>query len=99
MEKGLEAETFKSRKQLKKYLNQIDFEYLTWIEWKEGFARVIENRIKSSLGIEENYSGKVKPHNRVSFYYSGAKLIEYLVGKEPALYVDIESLFNKMYNY
>ena len=38
--------------QMRDYLNKIDYEYMIWQEWKEGYARYIENLIvKGSLSI------------------------------------------------
>ncbi len=31
------------RRKLRKTLDRIDFEYMVWVEWKEGFVRYIEN--------------------------------------------------------
>jgi len=87
------------RRKLKRHLSQVDFEYLVWQEWKEGFARLIENRIQSYLGIEVNQYGKEKPYNRVTFYYGGSKFVEYLIQTEPGLYPDIDALFVKILNY
>jgi hypothetical protein len=84
------------RDQLKQYLKPVDYEYMVWQEWKEGFARLIENKIRTHLNLEENNYGCNKPYNRVSFYYGGAKLIEYLSKKNPELYLDIEMLFHHM---
>jgi len=87
------------RRKLKRHLSQVDFEYLVWQEWKEGFARLIENRIQSYLGIEVNQYGKEKPYNRVTFYYGGSKFVDYLIQTEPGLYPDIDALFVRMLNY
>lgn len=84
------------RKQLRETLSVVDYEYMIWQEWKEGFARFIENRIRSRVGLGENHSGKEEPYTRVSFYEGGAHLIEYVVKGEPQLAVDIERLFGRM---
>ncbi|MEJ2629457.1 MAG: hypothetical protein P8078_13010, partial [bacterium] len=55
LENNNDQAILKYRTKLKQYLDQIDFEYMCWAEWKEGFARLIENRIKSFLGLEENH--------------------------------------------
>jgi hypothetical protein len=86
-------------RKLKQHLSQVDFEYLVWLEWKEGFARLIENRIQSYLGIDVNQYGKDKPYNRVTFYCGGSRFIYYLIQTEPELYTDIDALFVKMLNY
>jgi len=89
---------FKYRSQLKQILSKSDFEYMVWQEWKEGFARFIENQIRRRLDIKENHCGIEKPFHRVSFYEGGARFIEFLGKQEPELLVDIERLFHKMLN-
>ncbi len=89
---------FKYRSQLRQILSKSDFEYMVWQEWKEGFARFIENQIRRRLDIKENHCGIEKPFHRVSFYEGGARFIEFLGKQEPELLVDIERLFHKMLN-
>jgi hypothetical protein len=84
------------RTKLRRHLNQFDFEYMVWTEWKEGFARLIENRIQSHLGMEENQDGSHEPYSRVSFYHGGSKWIDCLVRKDPELFIHIEPLFDRM---
>lgn len=86
----------KYRSELKKILSKDDFEYMIWQEWKEGFARFIENQIRRRLGIRENHRGKDEPFNRVTFYEGGARFITFLGKQEPGLLTDIETLFYKM---
>jgi hypothetical protein len=87
------------RRKLRHHLKQIDFEYMVWQEWKEGFARLIENKILSVLLMEENHAGREKPYNRLTFYYGGSKFINYLIEKEPRLYINIELLYDRMINF
>ncbi len=87
------------RGDLKEYLSQVDFEYMVWQEWKEGFARFIENKIRRELDIEENHFGENRPYNRVTFYYGGELFINYLIQKDEELSTNIESLFEHMYNF
>ena len=84
------------REKLGALLKQVDFEYLVWQEWKEGFARKIENQIRFRLGLPENQGGKIRPFNRVSFYTGGEKFIGFIVKEDPSLLVDIENLFKRM---
>ena len=91
-------EVFKYRNQLKQILSKDDFEYMVWEEWKEGFARFIENQIRRRLDIKENHYGIEKPFHRSSFYEGGSRYIEFLSKQEPKLLVEIEKLFNKMLN-
>jgi len=87
------------RVQLNQYLTPIDYEYMIWQEWKEGFARFIENKIKHNLNLVKNIYGCEKPFNRVTFYYGGEKFIGYLASKNPELCLNIERLFYHIKNY
>ena len=89
---------FEYRSQLKHILSKDDFEYMVWQEWKEGFGRFIENRIKRRLGLKENHYGIEKPFHRITFYEGGARFIGFLSEQEPESLVDIEKLFCKMLN-
>ena len=82
------------RKQLRQHLGVEDFEYLIWQEWKEGFARFIENRIRWRLELGENHGGATRPFSRVTFYEGGARLIASLASSQPELATDIEKLFH-----
>ena len=85
------------RQQLRRILKEQDYEYLVWQEWKEGFARFIENRISRRMGLPENHGGKEQPFNRVVFYAGGAHYIEKLNTQETGLIVQIEKLFDRMF--
>lgn len=85
-----------SRNQLKAYLCLHDFEYMIWQEWKEGFARWVENRIKHLLQMPENTRGAQLPYDRVVFYAGGAALVEFLATHEPACVQNLPRLFEKM---
>ena len=89
---------FKYRNQLKQILSKDDFEYMVWQEWKEGFARFIENQIRGRLGLKENHYGIEPPFHRISFYESGSRFIEFLSKQKPGLLVEIEKLFYEMLN-
>ena len=86
------------RQQLRTLLNEVDYEYMVWQEWKEGFARYIENRINHRLGLPENHAGKKPPFSRVTFYEGGAHFIEILDKQNPDLLIDIEQLFWRMFH-
>jgi murein L,D-transpeptidase YafK len=88
-----------NRGELKRRLSPVDFEYMVWQEWKEGFARLIENKIQTKYGVEVNEYGKDKPYDRVVFYHGGARFIDYLVRCENGLFHDIELLFDRMLIY
>ncbi|MBN1223304.1 MAG: hypothetical protein JXB23_08630 [Candidatus Aminicenantes bacterium] len=85
------------RTYLKEMLNVPDYEYMVWQEWKEGFARLIENRVRKVLGLEENHGGSEAPYSRVSFYEGGSRYIETLFDADKELEQDIEELFHRMF--
>jgi hypothetical protein len=87
---------FRCRAFLKEILNTPDYEYMVWEEWKEGFARLIENRIRKKLDLEENHGGIEQPYTRITFYEGGARFIAVLIQKEKDLEKDIEELFHRM---
>lgn len=84
------------RRELKRRLARIDYEYMVWVEWKEGFARFMENEIRLKYGIEANQAGKDPPFNRVAFYYGGEKLIRSLIQGHRERFLDVEELFKRM---
>ena len=92
-------EIFQIRNQLRQILGKDDFEYMVWQEWKEGFARFIENHIRIRLGLKENFYGIEKPYHRITFYQGGAWFIEFLGKYEPELLLNIERLFHKMLTF
>lgn len=85
------------RQQLRGILKPHDYEYMVWQEWKEGFARFIENQIKHRLGLPENHGGRAQPFDRVVFYEGGAHYIGQLGLQIPDLAVQIEALFERMF--
>jgi hypothetical protein len=89
-----------SRRLLREALDDHSFEYMVWQEWKEGFARYIENRIRTCLGLPVNLGGDhiddSSPFTRVSFYAGGAALIELLEGLRPEAVRDLRLLFAEL---
>ena len=81
---------------LRQMLNTPDYEYMVWQEWKEGFARFIENRIRAALGLEENHGGTEKPYSRVTFYEGGSLYMETLFDANKKLEADLEAAFYRM---
>ncbi len=81
---------------LRQHLSRPDYEYMVWEEWKEGFARYVENRIRSRLGIPVNQGGAAAPYDRVTFYRGGELFIDYLVRQDKELLTDMEKLFARM---
>ncbi|MBN1875260.1 MAG: hypothetical protein JXA33_13615 [Anaerolineae bacterium] len=84
------------RASAKAVLQKCDYEYMIWQEWKEGFARFIENQIRNQLQLEENHNGKHLPFDRVVFYEGGAEFIRFLDQRQPDLVQNIKNLFHQM---
>ena len=93
---GDEAAVTRCRAFLREVLNAQDFEYMVWQEWKEGFARYIENRVRAKLELDLRVSPAVPPFDRVTFYEGGARYIALLVAEDPELEEDIKVLFHRM---
>jgi hypothetical protein len=81
------------RKELRESLSSMDWEYLTWQEWKEGLARYLENRIRQMVGLPENKGGETEPYSRVTFYRGGDALIRFLEGQHPGISTNMERLY------
>ena len=81
---------------LREILNAMDYEYMVWQEWKEGFARLIENRVRTKLELDLNRGGVDPPFNRVTFYEGGERYISLLFKQDKELEKDIEALFQRM---
>jgi hypothetical protein len=64
--------------ELREKLGSDYYQYMIWVEWKEGCARWIENMIRERLNVEENIAGSKRDFNRVSFYYGGSNFIKQL---------------------
>jgi hypothetical protein len=84
------------REQLQASITTPQWEYLTWQEWKEGFARYLENQMRSKLKLPENTGGSSEPYNRVTFYYGGDKMIRFLTGVDSSLFADIEKIYDRL---
>jgi hypothetical protein len=93
---GLLAEVEEIHKDLRMSLAKPDFEYLVWQEWKEGFARYIENQIQEALGLPLNLGGGERPFNRVSFYPAGAAFINLFERESPGTIRDLQTLFRRL---
>jgi hypothetical protein len=86
-----------SGRDLKHRLARDDYEYMVWVEWKEGFARYIENKIRRRYDLEQNPGGREQPYGRVSFYYGGEGLIAYLAARHGGIFPDVGELFGEMF--
>jgi hypothetical protein len=81
---------------LREMLNALDYEYMVWQEWKEGFARLIENRLRDKLELTPNRGSGSLPFNRVTFYEGGELYISLLFKQDEGLEDDLEILFQRM---
>ncbi|MBD3270282.1 hypothetical protein GF376_02040 [Candidatus Peregrinibacteria bacterium] len=84
---------------LKSELSQMDYEYMIWQIWKEGFARFTENIIRRSDSLPENVAGNnsSKP-DRQSLYYVGDFIWRQLKKKDRNLVASIGESFGIILN-
>ncbi len=92
-EKDLDA-VKEARKTLRQHLTQEEYSYMTWVEWKEGFARWVENKVRNKFRINENHAGRTEPYNRTTFYEAGSQLIELIFKSNPEILPDLEKLYS-----
>lgn len=90
------AEVIRCRQELRSSLEDRQFEYMVWQEWKEGFARFMENKIRTRLGIAPTMGEDTPPFSRTVFYNGGAKLIEFLEQIAPDTVADLRKLFVRL---
>jgi hypothetical protein len=83
-------------KDMKTYFSETEYEYMIWQEWKEGFARYIENLIIAKLEMKQVTKVLTPPFDRTYFYVIGSKYIAMILNRENALSNDIEQLFYKI---
>lgn len=81
------------RSRLRESLGNEAYEYLVWQEWKEGFARYIENKVRRFLTLNENHGGNCEPYSRVTLYETGSILIAKTVNRNQELANDLQQLF------
>lgn len=93
MAENIPGEVLRARRALRTFLGLHDFEYMVWQEWKEGFARWVENKVKQELNMQENKKGLEQPFSRVSFYAGGEAYINYLFSQEKSMVQDLSLLF------
>ncbi len=84
------------RSELAGMLNDHDYQYMVWQEWKEGFALFLEQKIREEMGLGLNKVGRRPPFDRTAFYAGGAAWIDLLGENDPALLTDLEALFKRM---
>lgn len=90
------ANVKETKSKLKKLLSKIDYEYLIWQEWKEGFARYVENKIRVKLKLPENHFGSGKLLSRISFYETGNKYIEMLIKEDKTIFNNLVRIYEQL---
>ena len=84
------------RKNLRLLLSKEEYSYMIWVEWKEGFARWVENKVRNKFEIKENHTGGIEPFDRVTFYEGGSQLIELIFNSNPQVVQDLEKLYESI---
>jgi hypothetical protein len=84
------------RGKLKQILSPDEYAYLSWVEWKEGFARWVENKIRGKFKLPENHYGHDIPFSRATFYEGGSQYIEFLYRANKKDVFDLERLYSLM---
>lgn len=82
--------------QLKTLLDEFSYEYMIWQQWKEGYARYIENLIRERFKCNKNSKSIEPPYHRGSFYEIGSKYIELLLQHDQSLFNNTKGLYYKM---
>jgi hypothetical protein len=93
MDKNNMAAVKDVRGTLKQILSKKEYSYMTWVEWKEGFARWVENKVRNKFRIRENHGGRVESFDRTTFYEGGSQLIELAFKSDPQIVQDLEKLY------
>ncbi|HKJ68258.1 MAG TPA: hypothetical protein VKA68_09915 [bacterium] len=87
------------RNRLYEHLDRVDYEYMLWQEWKEGFARYLENKVRRAWDLDGHTGKTGPPFTRVTVYTGGVRFIEFLTGQDPSLETAPERLFHTMHDY
>ncbi|MDI6402845.1 hypothetical protein QLX67_12630, partial [Balneolaceae bacterium ANBcel3] len=61
---GSDEEIMVLRESIREVLDDVDYQYMIWQEWKEGMALFFENRIRARMQLPENRVGRSKPFDR-----------------------------------
>jgi hypothetical protein len=96
LDNGYDIEKYHT--EMKAVLSEKDFEYMIWQEWKEGYARYIENLIRERWGLDKISRPLTPPLERPVFYETGSRYIEALIQSDIGLRGDIGALFHRMLN-
>jgi len=86
-----------ARKKLRAHLSQENYEYMCWQEWKEGFARYIENVLRKIFSLSTNDTGKDLPFDRITFYYGGDRFMRYIEQHKPDILNHPNDLFTTIF--
>lgn len=82
---------------MKTNLSIIDYEYLIWQEFKEGYARYIENTIRAFLGLALNDTAPQLPIERPIFYWTGSKHIDFILNTQGKTFKSLGELFELLF--
>lgn len=74
-------------------------QYVIWQEWKEGFARFIENELRMYFRTENNDYGWEQDFSRITFYAGGERMIRALVSQDTDLQIELKRLYEKIRNF
>jgi len=69
---------------------------MVWQEFKEGFARYIENRIREKLQVYLNSNKLEEPFSRVIFYELGSRYISAILKENPQIKENIKCIYDKI---
>jgi len=99
MEAGKLVLAKQARIELMSMLSDEEKQYLVWQEWKEGFARFIENELRMYFRTENNDYGWEQDFSRITFYAGGERMIRALVSQDIELQKDLKRLYEEMVEF
>ncbi|EQB88592.1 hypothetical protein J2Z44_003586 [Clostridium punense] len=85
-------------KGMKDYLKDVDYEYMIWQQYKEGFARYVENLVRKKFLVESNSLEVTLPLSRECFYTLGSAYIDLLLSNNGNLQNNLKELFMFMFS-
>jgi len=88
-----------ARADLMNLLTDEEKQYMVWQEWKEGFARFIENELRMYFRSENNDYGWDQDFSRITFYAGGERMIRALVSQNIELQSDLKVLYDEMVGF
>jgi len=77
-------------------LSQLDREFMVWNEWKEGFARWVEDKVRRRLGVRRNECGRLGPFGRETLHVGGSELVRLMIRAEPPLAHQLRELYRRI---